>query len=163
MSGAASSARSPSVRTPGPAFQYAGVDAGTPPPVVKPMRKAEIQAQIRLRSQLKEVGKTHAPDGKAAGASDASHAVGPSGADELGEVSDHAVERDLEEGEVENKPKKKRAASNGPMMVAKHQFVCQQRENGVPYHEAVQKWKVSEERASIVAALPEAERKRRRY
>ena len=115
--GAPSSARSPSVHTPEPLFKYPFEADGTPAPLVKPMRKAEIQAQARLQSQLKEMSKTKAPapdhvsaDGNQAAGPARRARPGPTGSDEKGEVSEEAVAADLEAGDSDGHENKKKMA-----------------------------------------------------
>lgn len=63
--------------------------------------------------------------------------------------------------DVPDKPKK--AASQGPLAATMKAFIESAKSSGHSHQEALQLWRNSEERASVVNALPESERKRRRY
>ena len=76
---------------------------------------------------------------------------------------DEKVEPAEAESDEKKDGKKKRAAANGPMTVAFNSFMKEQKEMGIKWQEALQKWKVSEQRSEIVSTMSEAERKRRRY
>lgn len=64
---------------------------------------------------------------------------------------------------AETKERKKRRPADGPMQVGMKKFVDALKESGVSHKDAMDAWKISKERAAIVAALDPAEVKRRRY
>ena len=59
--------------------------------------------------------------------------------------------------------KPKNAASQGPLQATMKAFIESAKSSGNSHQEALQLWRNSEERASVVNAMPESERKRRRY
>ena len=63
--------------------------------------------------------------------------------------------------DAHGKPKK--AASQGPLQATMKAFIESAKSSGNSHQEALQLWRNSEERASVVNAMPESERKRRRY
>lgn len=192
-SGASCGSSPPTVVTPKPTFRYIDVgDDDTPLPVIRPMRKAQIQAKIRLDSQLREQEKAMKKQAKkneqpmdaelpgegtrAGGNGPASDGVEP--VEELcralvplgladtpggvGHGQDDPVPR-VEQPVAEEKVKKKRKPNNGPMTHALMHFTARHRGQGKSYKEALALWKTSDERKAILAGMSEAEIKRRRY
>ena len=179
--GEATSAAPDALKTPSPR-PYLPLPGSTPAKakVPEPMRKRILAADLKLIKELRKVGMSEDEIKKYQVEKENKRQIQEMEKVEKekakvekqrlrDEKAREKVRKQLEKEEKttkngENKGEKtKKKESNGPMSVALKAFVDAQRQAGIGYIQAMRLWKQSDERAEILALLPESERKRRRY
>ena len=126
----------------------------TPPPVPHPQKKAQLAAAKRLEKELRaeksKGNKTEVPK-------KSTESKGKK--TEIPKKSTESKGKKTKGNKGDNKP----APLAGPMQIEMKKFVDGLKANGYGHFQAMDLWKQSKERAKIVNAMSESERKRRRY
>ena len=156
--GLPSSARKPSAETTPPKMsELARMDL-SPAPVPNPMAKRVLQASKRLEKEVKSQ-KPH----KKPVQPDVLRVKAEKSQPQSQAQSEEPCDKKKKKKTSNAKKTKKRSHKDGPMQEAMKKYIASKREKGFTYMQALQKWRNSSKRASIVDNMSEAERKRRRY
>ena len=133
----------------------------TPEPLPHPCKKLQLMAAKRMEGKivdLKDKASKESPnDGTA---EDVGHDKKPK---QKPAKKEKAGKKAEEKAEKKSSKKPRKGPENGPVFLAYQKFLKEKKAAGCSHMIAVDLWKKSSERASIVDTLSEAERAKRRY
>ena len=118
----------------------------TPEKVAKPMAKVILAADKRLQAKMSKTKK---------GANQPR--------EDQNETKAEGQPKSAGTTKGKKNPKQKKDISKGPMQVAMNKFFTKARSTGMRHRDIQQAWMKSKSRARIIAAMPAAERRKRRF